>query len=252
MNKIFAVLPCYNEAENIEILLRKWLAINSLLSEMDYSLQIVGIDDKSTDNTLTIFYDFAKKFENIIVIPHTVNLGLGGGVTTAFQFFIKNGIPGDYCVLMDGDNSHDPQFVFSMLKRIEHSNCDCVIASRYCNDSITVGVPQYRLLLTFFARIYYKTILTVPNVNDYTCGYRLYSYDIIKKATEVFKGKLVTRSSFACMMEVLYKLHLVGCRFAEIPFELRYDNKKGQSKMKVLTTIKESLFTALELKGIRI
>lgn len=248
MNKIFAVLPCYNEAENIEALLRKWLAINSLLNEMNYSLQIVGIDDKSTDNTLTIFYDFAKEFKNIIVIPHTVNLGLGGGVTTAFKFFIKKGGPGDYCVLMDGDNSHDPQFIFSMLKRIEQNNCDCVIASRYCSDSITVGVPRYRLLLTFLARLYYKTILNVSNVNDYTCGYRLYSYDIIKKATEVFKGNLVTRSSFACMMEVLYKLHLVGCRFAEIPFELRYDNKKGQSKMRVLATIKESLFTALELR----
>ena len=108
---------------------------------------------------------------------------------------------------------------------------------------IVVGIVIYS-----YCWLYYKTILNVSNVNDYTCGYRLYSYDIIKKANVIFKGKLVTRSSFACMMEVLYKLHLVGCRFAEIPFELRYDNKQGQSKMKVLTTIKESVFTALKLR----
>ena len=51
MKKISILIPCYNESENIEMLLKKWLALNSLLNEMNYSLQIVGIDDKSTDNT---------------------------------------------------------------------------------------------------------------------------------------------------------------------------------------------------------
>ena len=248
MNRVFAAIPCYNEAKNIEALLGKWLAMRPVLKKMNYSLRIVGIDDKSTDNTLAILHDFANRFDDITVIEHTVNLGLGGGVTTAFDFFLKNGKSGDYCVLMDGDNSHDPKYVVSMLNRIEQGNCDCVIASRYCKNSMTVGVPQYRLLLTFFAKLYYNVILNVSNVNDYTCGYRLYSYSIIKKANEEFKGKIVTRSSFACMMEVLYKLHFVNCRFDEIPFELRYDNKEGQSKMKVLTTIKESIFTALKLR----
>lgn len=248
MNKIFAILPCYNEADNIETLLKKWLSVRSLLERRNYSLQIVGIDDKSTDDTLTVFNDLANRFENITVIEHAVNMGLGGGVTTAFDYFLNNGEIGDYCVLMDGDNSHDPQFVFSMLKRIKQGNCDCVIASRYCENSVIVGVPRHRLLLTFFAKLYYKLVLNVPNVNDYTCGYRLYSYDIIKKANEKYKGKIVTRNSFACMMEVLYKLYLVNCCFAEIPFELRYDNKEGQSKMKVLTTMKESVLTAIKLR----
>lgn len=246
MKQIFAMLPCYNEEENIGQLLDKWLVVGKKLESLNYSLKIIGIDDKSTDKTLDILLKAEKKYDNVIVITHEENLGLGGGVKTAFSFFLKVGNNGDYCVIMDGDNSHDPEYVLSMLDKVD--DCDCVIASRYCSDSVTMGVPSYRLFLTLCAKVYYKLLLHVPAVNDYTCGYRLYRYEIIKKADAIFGEKLITRRSFACMMEVLYKLHLAGCRFIEVPFELRYDNKMGKSKMKIFKTIKESVFTAFEVK----
>lgn len=49
-------------------------------------------------------------------------------------------------------------------------------------------------------------------------------------------------------MEVLYKLSLVGAKFDEVPFELRYDNKLGESKMRVLRTVKDSITTAFRLR----
>lgn len=248
MNKIFAMLPCYNEEENIEQLLNKWLLTGEKLRDIQYKLVIVGIDDKSTDNTLAILHRLAAEFSEIVVIEHMYNLGLGGGLKTAFRYFMQNGELGDYCVIMDGDNSHDPKYLFSMIRIIDKGNYDCIIASRYCNNSETIGVPRFRLLLTFLAKAYYKCLLHVPNVNDYTCGYRLYSYGIVKKAMEKFEENLITHNSFACMMEVLYKLYLVGCRFSEVPFSLRYDAKKGKSKMKIFRTIKESIFTAIDIK----
>ena len=246
MKMIFAVLPCFNEEENIGQLLDKWFAMGKKLELMNYSLRIIGVDDKSTDRTLDILRRAEKNFNNVTVIAHAKNLGLGGVVKTAFNFFIKEGEEDDYCVLMDGDNSHDPEYILPMLEKI--CECDCVIASRYCMESVVLGVPSYRLILTICAKFYYRVLLHVPGVNDYTCGYRLYKYEIIKKADDIFGEKFITRRSFACMMEVLYKLHLVGCRFIEVPFKLRYDNKKGKSKMKVLHTVKESVFTALEIK----
>ena len=71
---------------------------------------------------------------------------------------------------------------------------------------------------------------------------------ILKKAKNKYGDKLVERKTFSCMMEVLYKLSKIGCVFAEVPFTLRYDKKEGESKMKILNTVKDSLFTAFKLR----
>ena len=90
MRKIYVMLPCYNESENIEVLIDKWINVGKQLQKNNYSLSIVGIDDKSTDNTLEILYNKEKQFNIIKVIEHEKNLGLGGVVKTAFHFFLEN------------------------------------------------------------------------------------------------------------------------------------------------------------------
>ena len=85
-------------------------------------------------------------------------------------------------------------------------------------------------------------------MKDYTCGYRIYTYNIIQKLLNKFGENPIKEKSFACMMELLYKVYLVGAKFGEVGFELRYDKKCGNSKMKVLKTAERSLVTALKLK----
>ena len=68
-----------------------------------YLLTVVGIDDRSTDNTYDIISSYAEKYDNVKVIRHEKNLNLGGGVNTAFTAFQKECSEGDLCVLMDGD-----------------------------------------------------------------------------------------------------------------------------------------------------
>lgn len=105
MNKIYAMLPCYNESENIAALIEKWLGQAEVLRGMGYELTVVGIDDRSTDNTYDIISSYAEKYDNVKVIRHEKNLNLGGGVNTAFTAFQKECSEGDLCVLMDGDNT---------------------------------------------------------------------------------------------------------------------------------------------------
>ena len=88
----------------------------------------------------------------------------------------------------------------------------------------------------------------MKNVRDYTCGYRVYKYEIIDKAFSEYGDAFVEKKTFACMMEVLYKLYKLGAVFDEVPFVLRYDNKEGESKMRIMKTIKDSLITALSLR----
>lgn len=242
------MLPCYNESEDIGPLVHKWMGMKAPLSKCGYDLEVHCIDDKSKDDTRAVILRLTEEFPDTVhLIEHEVNKGLGGGLMTSFSFFNDHGSEGDVCVLMDGDNTHDPMYVPDMLAKIEEG-FDCVIASRYCSKSETKGVSGIRLFMSWGAKQFYSIILGVRNVKDYTCGYRAYTYDLISRATAKYGDLLVEKKSFACMMEVLYKLSLTGAKFAEVPFALRYDNKLGESKMKVVKTARESMGTALHLR----
>ncbi len=248
MNRLFAMLPCYNEEKDISPLVHKWMEIDDTLAKKGYALSVYCVNDCSRDTTKSVITALINEFpQRVFLIDHEENKGLGGVLLTSFKFFLENGRSGDICVLMDGDNTHDPIYTEDMLKKI-HAGADCVIASRYCDQSETKGVSPLRLFMSWGAKQYYSILLNVKNVRDYTCGYRAYTYDIIKKAYDKFGDNIVERRSFACMMEVLYKLNLVGARFEEVPFELRYDHKEGQSKMRILKTARESLSTAVSLR----
>lgn len=247
MKRIMAFLPCYNEGENIGSLIDEWNHQRSALLNRGYELCVIGIDDCSKDDTRQVILSKSEQYDNVTLLPHEVNKGLCGGLNSAIASFLKRGEKGEFMVLMDGDNTHNPAYIHEMLNKIE-TGPDCVIASRYCADSAVVGVARHREFMSDMAKYYYSMMLHVPGVKDYTCGYRLYTYDIIEKLVEKFGTEPVQEKSFACMMELLYKLYIVGARFGEVGFELRYDNKKGASKMHVFKTMRKSLSTAVRLK----
>ena len=248
MNQLYVMLPCYNEERDIAPLIQKWVYLSESILQHGYNLNIYCIDDKSIDSTNSVIRELALfNSDKIHLIEHKVNMGLGGVLLTAFSYFNFNGKEGDICLLMDGDNTHDPKYVLDMLEKINFDT-DCIIASRYCKLSQIDGVPFYRVILSECARIFYSLLFHIKNVKDYTCGYRLYTYPIIHSAVEKWGKNFVEQRSFACMMEVLYKISLIGAKFIEIPFELQYYNKQGQSKMHILKTIKESIFTVFYLK----
>lgn len=248
MNKLFVMLPCYNEEQNISDLIDNWVKQKDFLSSKGYELKICPIDDCSTDATKSIMLEKqAQYFDIVEPIFHEHNMNLGGGVSTSINYFLDNAKESDLMCLMDGDNSHDPKYIADMLDKLKNG-VECVIASRYRKGSKTFGVPYHRILMSYMARLYYTIVLRVPNVRDYTCGYRLYKYSAIKRLADKFKSTIIEEKSFACMMELLYKLYLTGTKFDEIGFVLRYDNKRGDSKMKVLSTTEKSLSMALKLR----
>ncbi len=254
MNTLFAFLPCYNEQENIGLLIDGWLEQCEPLAKNGLALKITGIDDCSTDQTASVIREKSERFSNVRLLSHPSNKGLCGGLNSAIEIFLQSGLPGDYMVIMDGDNTHDPVYIHKMIRKIRPmggKNADCVIASRYCPDSQVMGVTTGRKFFSDMARKYYSTVLKVPGVNDYTCGYRLYTYGIIRSLTEQFGRDPVKEQSFACMMELLYKLYLVGATFDEIGFTLRYDRKRGESKMPVFATVMKSLSTAITLRHLK-
>lgn len=250
MNKLLVVLPAYNEEEDVEKLVDTWQEyVEPVKEKYNLALHIAVVNDGSKDRTEEICNGLEKKYDNFTLVNHERNKGLGEAVKTGLSYGVKNQEDVEYICLMDCDNTHHPKYVLDMLEKIP--DYDVVIASRYEKGAAVKGVAKYRLLTSEGAKYVYRAILHVKNVQDYTCGYRLYRTSILKKGFERFGDKLVEESGFTCMAEVLYKLYCVGAKYAEVPFELRYDFKGGASKMKVIKTAWNSITMAFRLKKIK-
>ena len=259
-NELVVLLPAYNEEENIEKMVNSWQAEAALLKErFDLQLQIVVINDGSTDHTKELAEGLSQQFSNVTLVNHEHNKGLGAAVLTGLRYAWQSETCAFAC-LMDCDNTQSPEYIGSMLEKMgrgtkeltqDELDCDVVIASRYRKGSKVQGVAGYRLLTSKGARLVYSMLFHVPGVRDYTCGYRLYTQDILNKGCKRFGDALVSETGFTCMAEVLYKLYVAGARFGEVPFVLRYDFKEGASKMKVLKTAKNSFRLAFSLKKLK-
>lgn len=248
--KLYVVLPAYNEEENVEIMVNDWLRYEEKIrSRFHLDLQIVIVNDGSSDRTREIGEKMEALCPNCTLINHQVNKGLGEALKTGIFYAAAREDCACVCV-MDCDNTQKPRYIGGMLHRMYESgkNPDVVIASRYCRRSEVHGVAGHRLLTSQGARLVYELILGVPGVRDYTCGYRLYKREILLEGMEKYGEKLIEESGFTCMAELLYKLYRSGAVFMESPFSLHYEDKKGTSKMKVLKTAANSVKLALSLR----
>lgn len=252
MKTLTVVLPAYNEEQDIEALVRRWQLFSREIDERyGLNLEVVAVNDGSTDKTREIAEDLMREYSNFTLINHPHNKGLGEAVKTGISHFLQNCQESQYMCIMDCDNTHDPSFITDMLDCLMQKKADVVIASRYQAGAKVEGLSRLRLFMSQGARYIFKLLLNVPGVRDYTCGYRVYKREILQKAFHRFGESLISESGFTCMAELLYKLYACGAVFGEIPFVLHYDFKKGTSKMAVFKTAANSIRLAFRLKKIK-
>ncbi len=179
------------------------------------------------------------------------NKGLGVGLRALVDYAIANGGDDDALVIMDCDDTHDPMQVLEMLRAMG-PDADVVIASRFTRGARVTGVSPLRQVTALGAVLLFKLVHPVKGVWDYTCGYRGYRIGALKRAARHYRDGLVEETGFACMTELLLKLNAAGLRFAEIPLQLRYDQKPTASKMVVSTNIKRliGLLVRWRLRGL--
>lgn len=233
--KVLICLPAYNEERSIGFLLSR---INEHLKEASIEHSVIVVNDGSTDKTLQLVEE-AGKMMDLEIINHKVNRGLGDAILTGLRHAIEIGNDRDVVVTMDSDNSHTPGLILRMVRSVAEGN-DMVIASRYVPGANVRGVSILRLVLSYGASLVCRLLFPTKNVRDYTSGYRAYQMDILKKAFAEFGDGFVSQSGFSCMIDILLKLRSLDAIISEVPLILRYDMKKGESKMKVFRTLKES------------
>jgi dolichol-phosphate mannosyltransferase len=135
--------------------------------------------------------------------------------------------------LMDCDDTMNPFQIVEMWKKSEAEKLDLVIASRYRRGATVSGVPMVRRLMSRGARTLFTLMHPIRGVRDYSCGFRLYRRDLLERAIALWGDDLIVQRGFASMVEVLLKLGRMGAKCGEVPLQLRYDQKRGESKMPV-------------------
>lgn len=237
------ILPAYNEEDSLGELLDEFVAIQQRLG----SYQIILINDGSVDRTVQVAQQFQAKL-NLRIVNHEVNKGLGPAIKTGLYQALHQATSGDDVVVyMDADSTHSPAYILSMKQRILEG-ADLVIASRFLAGSREIGVPFMRRLYSRGARILFKLFLPLPGVTDFTCGYRAYRLNLIKNALECYGDGIIERTGFACTDELLVNLATFDIKIAEVPFVLRYDKKKGKSKLQLGLTILETIRMLLKAR----
>ena len=234
--RIYLGLPAYNEEIALPRLLTR---IEGLADSSQLAITVVVYNDGSTDRTAAIALQWPQRV-SLVLLDGGVNKGLGAGLRALIDYAVATGAADDVLVIMDCDDTHDPEQIPQMLVAMA-SGADLVIASRFQSGATVRGVPLLRRLTALGAVVLFKLIHPVRKVWDYTCGYRAYRIGLLQNAAARFPGRLVEEAGFACMVEVLLKLNASGTRCAEVPLHLRYDLKPTASKMAVSSNMRRLL-----------
>lgn len=240
---ILVLLPAYNEEDSLPRLLPKMKTTLDITGE-DY--RILVCNDGSRDKTQEMLEDYAKTLP-IEIIQHKINRGLGESSRDLFERASELTKPGDVIVRLDCDDTHEPEFIPSIVAKVREGY-DVVIASRFAPGGGQLGVNGYRAFISRGANLFMKVFFPIKGLREYSCGFRGYNAAKIQEAIGFFGNNFIQLKGlgFTCTLEKLVKLKLIGARFGEVPFVLRYDQKQSASKMvSSITTLGYLVMTIL-------
>lgn len=219
------VLPAFNEAgileDNLEV-------VQAYLSSIEsrYRFEIIIINDGSSDETGAIAESQSRRYNNVRVIHHPTNLGLGHGFRTGFAHS-----KGDYVVTLDIDLSYSPDHIGMLLENIQRSHAKIVLASPYMEGGRISNVPALRRVLSVWANRF-LSLFASGRLSTLTCMVRVHEGD--------FARSLVLRSvGMEVMPESIYKSMILRGRITQIPAHLDWSRQiaagpRRRSSMRIL------------------
>ena len=217
MDRKIVIIPTYNEKENIEKIIR---AVFSL----DGEYHILVIEDGSPDGTAQIVKRLQEEFSNrLFIIERKGKLGLGTAYITGFKWSVENGY--DYIFEMDADFSHNPNDLPRLYEACACGGADLAIGSRYCNGISVINWPIGRVIMSYYASVYVRTVLGMK-VYDTTAGFKCYKRQVL----ETIDLNKVKMKGYGFQIEMKYSTYKLGFKIKEVPI-IFVDRTEGTSKM---------------------
>ena len=211
MNKyeLTILAPAYNEEKNITLFLEEFL------SKIKNNWSILIVNDGSQDNTELEVLEFTNKYQNVKLITHSKNLGLGKAFETGF----KN-LESDYVITIDADMSHGFEMVNKLFENRDLA--DVVLASIFDEESKIDNVSKIRLLISKVGNYVLSKVFKF-NVKEIAGGPRIYKTTYLTDLT-------IQNNGFESQIEILLHAKQQGASFGEVPIILG-KRKYGVSKM---------------------
>jgi dolichol-phosphate mannosyltransferase len=237
MSDSIVVIPTYNEKENVENMIRKVMSF-----EKDFHILVV--DDSSPDGTADIVRKLQGEFEGRIHIEvRQGKLGLGTAYIHGFKWAIEKKY--NYIFEMDCDFSHNPEDLIRLYNACAIYGADFSIGSRYCKGGKVKDWPLKRVLMSYFASVYVRTILFI-GIHDTTAGFKCYKREVLEKINldgNTFKG-------YAFQICMKYAALKHGFKAKEVPITF-IDRLYGTSKMSS-SIFKEAFFGVWKMRGMKL
>ena len=217
--EIWLIIPTYNEAENLDRIVRAAIAELERAAPDNHRLLIV--DDNSPDGTGRIADGLAVELPGVEVLNRPRKGGLGHAYLAGFAHAMAGGA--QRLIEMDADFSHDPRFLPELIAASEQA--DLVLGSRYVAGG---GVRDWGFVRRMISRgggIYARMILGV-DVQDLTGGFKC----IRRAVLEAIDLGSIRAEGYVFQIEVTYRAVLAGFSVREIPIVFT-DRTEGTSKM---------------------
>jgi dolichol-phosphate mannosyltransferase len=234
--KNLVIIPTYNEKENIEKMIRK---VFSLSEKFD----ILIVDDGSPDGTANIVKNLQTEFpENLHIEERAGKLGLGTAYLHGFRWGLERGYA--HLIEMDADFSHNPDDLVRLLDACKNG-ADLAIGSRYVKGGKVANWDKKRLLLSYFASWYVRTILWIK-IKDTTAGFKCYKAEVLKK----INFDAVTFKGYAFQICMKYAAIKHNFKVVEVPITF-IDREFGTSKMST-SIFKEAIFGVWKMRRLKL
>lgn len=215
MKKITVLIPCYNEAEAIGSVIAQFPTAQLLAR--DYSLDIIVIDNNSTDGTAAAAEQAGAK------VIHESRQGKGYAIQAGLYAISTDT---DFVVMLDGDNSYAPKEILRLIEPLESDFADVIVGSRMAGKMLSLSMPALNHLgnwvFSFLVRIIYKV-----NVTDVLTGYFAW-----KREAALKLRSHLTASGFALEMEMITKMAKLNLEVYSVP--ISYSPRVGSSSLRPL------------------
>lgn len=211
--KLLVVIPTYNEATNIAVLLPrlfKWIP----------GVSVLVVDDGSPDGTAQVVRELKEDFTALHLIERSAKAGLGSAYREGFAWGLAKGF--DVLVEMDADLSHRVRDLAMMLQA-KNPGVDLVIGSRWMPGGAISNWSKGREMLSRSANRYVQYALNL-GVKDATSGFRIYSAEILRRITGI------TSEGYSFQIEMTRAVRKLGGAITEVPITFR-ERSSGVSKM---------------------
>jgi len=227
------LIPTYNEKENVERMIREVFSLKT-------PFEILIIDDNSPDGTAAIVERLVLEFPGKLhILKRAGKQGLGKAYLAGFHWALERTY--EYIFEMDCDFSHNPKDLERLYASCVEQKAGLAIGSRYISGINVVNWPLGRVLMSYMASVYVRTISRMK-IMDTTAGFKCYE----RRVLETIDLSKIRLKGYGFQIEMKFKTWKHGFKIIEVPI-IFTDRKEGTSKMSG-GIFNEALWGVLKMK----